>query len=123
MDFWKRTFLGVALSVMASPTLAATNCYAHATASETNIFLGQVFNLDILVKAEQKPDVPKTDLADFNITTILNGQNTSETNTWLYRFALRAKQEGDLSVPALRFGSVYTQKIDAIRSALTGQSD
>lgn len=90
---------------------AETNFYAQATASETNIFLGQVFNLDILVKAEQKPDVPQLDLADFHLTTILAGQNTSETNTWLYRFGLRAKQEGNLSVPALRFGSLYTQPV------------
>jgi len=96
---------------VAGPVFADTNFYAQASVSETNIFLGQVINLDILVHAEQKPDVPKLELADFNTTTILTGQNSSETNTWLYRFALRAKQKGDLSVPALRFGSTYTQPV------------
>ncbi|MDF7798154.1 BatD family protein [Pontiellaceae bacterium B1224] len=105
----KRLFL--ILVLLTGTATASTNFYAQATASETNVFLGQVFNLDVLVKTEQKPDVPTNELADFNMTTLVAGQNTSATNTWLYRFALRAKREGELSVPALHFGSLYTQPI------------
>lgn len=91
---------------------AETNSYAQATATETNVFLGQVFNLDVIVKAGEKPDAPDVgSIADFNATVLDAGKPTSTTNTWLYRFALRAKREGELSVPALRFGSVYTKPV------------
>ncbi len=92
---------------------AATNFYAHATATETNVFLGQVFNFDVIVKkASEKPDAPKLDaLADFNVTLLDAGKPTSETDTWLYRYAFRAKRAGNLSVPALRFGNLYTQAV------------
>ena len=90
---------------------ASTNFYAHATASETNVYLGQVFNVDIIVRADEQPGTPGFPSSEFNATPLVEGQQTSETNTWLYRFALRPKQEGELTVPALRFGSVYTEPI------------
>jgi hypothetical protein len=97
---------------IAGTASASTNFYAQASATETNVFLGQVFNLDVIVKASEKPEAPKLDqLADFNVTLLNDGQNTSETNTWLYRFAFRATREGELSVPALRFGSLYTKAL------------
>lgn len=90
---------------------ASTNFYALATASETNVFLGQVFNLDVIVKSEGKPDAPDFQSLDFNATKLVAGQDTSEDNTWLYRYALRPKAEGELTVPALRFGNVYSKPI------------
>ncbi|MDF7823318.1 BatD family protein [Pontiellaceae bacterium B12227] len=105
----KRLFLILAL--VTGTASASTNFYAVATASETNVYLGQIFNLDVVVKADQQPGLPKVMMPDFNATTIINGQKTSETNTWFYRFALRAKQEGSLSVPALRFGQAYTKPV------------
>jgi hypothetical protein len=90
---------------------ASSNFYAQASASETNVFMGQVFDLDVVVKADTKPDVPPTNFDAFNITTLVAGQNTSETNTWLYRFALRATQEGELTIPSMRFGSSYSEPI------------
>ncbi len=102
--------------LMTGGARAETNFYALATASETNVFLGQVFNLDVIVKAPEKPDAPNVEAWDaFNVTTLAAGQNTSDPNTWLYRFALRAKTEGELSLPAARFGKVYSNPV-AIRA-------
>ena len=116
----KRLF--VILALVSGTASASTNLYAVATASETNVYLGQIFNLDVIVGADQKPDLPKTVLQNFNITLLVDGKETSETNTWFYRFALRAKQEGDLSVPSLRFGKAYTKAI-AIKANKPQSSD
>ncbi|MEI6891017.1 MAG: BatD family protein [Pontiella sp.] len=99
------------LALVTGAASASTNFYALATASETNVFLGQVFNLDILVQEDQKPTPPKIIFRDFNVTTLVEGQDTNTTNTWLYRYALRAKQEGELSIPAFRFGQVFSKAI------------
>lgn len=92
---------------------AETNTfYASASASETNVFLGQVFNVDVVVKAAGKPDLPMVGkLEDFNVAVLEDGQPTSAANTWLYRFAFRATREGELVVPPLRFGSVATDAL------------
>ena len=88
---------------------ASTNFYASASASETNVFLGQVFNVDVVVKAGEKPELPRLgELADFNVTVLADGQPTSAAHTWLYRFSFRATREGELVLPSLRFGSVTT---------------
>ena len=105
----KRLFLILAMASGAAS--ASTNFYALATVSETNVYLGQVFNLDVIVQDDQKPNVPNTNLPDFNMTPLVEGKETSETNTWFYRFALRAKQDGDLSIPVIRFGNTYTKPI------------
>ena len=85
--------LGACFQLCASlwliPTEArsSTNYYAQATAAETNVFMGQVFNLDILVKAMEKPDTPNTgSIEEFNITVLDAGKPTNQENTWLYRF-------------------------------------
>lgn len=113
MYFWKKTIvLAALLSLGNGVALASTPYYAHATATETNVFLGQVFNLDIIVKASEKPNAPELDeISEFNITELLDGKSTSTTNTWLYRYALRAKQEGQLTLPPMPFGTVQTEPI------------
>ncbi|MDZ8118037.1 BatD family protein [Pontiella agarivorans] len=108
--------------IVAGSASASTNFYAQATASETNVFLGQVFNLDVLVKAEKKPDAPAFQSPEFHTTMLVNGQDTSGENTWLYRYALRPKQEGELIVPSLHFGSVYSKPIQ-IKASKPAASD
>ncbi|MDF7806521.1 BatD family protein [Pontiellaceae bacterium B12219] len=98
-------------ALISGTAYASSNFYAQASASETNVFLGQVFNLDVVVKADEKPGVPPTNFNAFNVTTLVDGQNTSETNTWLYRFALRATQEGELTIPSIYFGQAYSKPI------------
>ncbi len=115
MHFWKSTILATATVAVAGLSGAETNFYAQATATETNVFLGQVFNLDVIVKAAEKPDVPALEsMEEFNATVLSAGKPTSAPNTWLYRFALRAKREGELTVPALRFGSVYSTAVPIV---------
>ena len=110
MRFWKHLMSTLVLSIASAH--GATNFYAHASATETNVFLGQVFNLDVIVKADEKPAAPDMGtLSDFNATLLVAGQTTSVTNVWLYRYALRAKREGDLQVPSLRFGKLYTKAV------------
>ncbi|WP_168433522.1 BatD family protein [Pontiella sulfatireligans] len=112
MDGWKTACLAAMLGLGAGAAEASTNFYAQASATETNVFLGQVFNLDVIVKAAEKPDAPQlTGLADFNATVLDAGKTTSATNTWLYRYALRAKREGELQIPALRLGGLTTSPI------------
>ena len=113
----------MALALASGTARGATNFYAQATATETNVFLGQVFNLDVIVKAPEKPDVPGLDgLADFNVTVLDAGRATSETNTWLYRFALRATHEGELGIPSLRFGNTSTKPV-AIKASKPKATD
>ncbi|MDH3982505.1 MAG: BatD family protein, partial [Kiritimatiellaceae bacterium] len=91
---------------------STTNHFAHASTTETNVFLGQVFSVDVIVKAPEKPDAPNlSGINNFNATLLYAGKPTSGTNTWLYRFAFRAKHEGDLMIPALRFGEVYSKPV------------
>ncbi len=98
--------------LFAGTTWADSNHYAYAYTTETNVFLGQVFSLDVIVKAPQQPDAPDmSSLADFNATELETGKPTSEANTWAYRFAFRARREGELVIPALRFGSVSSDPI------------
>ncbi len=102
---------------LTAPFTAAEN-YAFAKAAETNVFLGQVFNIDIVVKAEQQPDTPPLDESgDFNLTLNASGPTAGETNTWFYRIAARAVREGQLTFPPLKFGSLQTDaiRIDAIK--------
>jgi hypothetical protein len=87
--------------------------YAYARAAETNVFLGQVFNVDVIVHADQKPDAPSlAGLEKFHAALLTNGQPTSESNTWLYRYAFRAKHEGRLQIPTLRFGKLFTAPVE-----------
>jgi hypothetical protein len=78
--------------------------YAHASAAEEAVFLGQVFTVDVIVKAPERPEAPDLGtLADFNVTPLAAGSATSETNTFLYRYAFRATREGELVIPALSY--------------------
>ena len=73
----------VILGLIAGSASASTEFYAHATATETNVFLGQVFNLDVIVKADARPEPPDlSGLNDFNATLIDEGLPTSATITW-----------------------------------------
>ncbi len=122
MDFWKNVFLTATGILLATASVHA-NFYAHASATETNVFLGQVFNLDVIVKAAEKPAAPDLGhLEDFNVTLLDAGQATSSTHAWLYRYALRAKREGSLQVPSLRFGNLYTKAV-TIRAHTPEQTD
>ncbi|MBT8041723.1 MAG: BatD family protein [Pontiella sp.] len=104
--------LFIAWALAAGIAWADSSLYAYAYTTETNVFLGQVFTLDIIVKTPQLPDSPDIgDLTDFNVTVLEEGKATSEPDTWAYRFALRAKHAGDLTIPALRFGSVSSEPV------------
>lgn len=103
MGLWKRLFLTATLFGLLS-AYAETNFYAHVSTAKTNTFLGQVFTVDIVVKAPELPEAPAMNhITNFNVTVLDAGIATSETNTFLFRYAFRATQEGDLAIPALTF--------------------
>lgn len=102
MGYWKHLFIAAALTGGAAR--GTTNFYAQADAAETQVFLGQVFTVDVLVKAPELPEAPDTgNLPDFNVTVLDAGSATSQSNTFLFRYAFRAKREGALTIPALAF--------------------
>lgn len=102
MGCWKNTLMVLALAVGSAH--AATNFYAEATVSETNVYLGQVFNLDVIVKVPDRPEPPAdTRMEGFNAVLLVSGQTTRTANTYLFRYSLRAKREGELVIPSLRF--------------------
>lgn len=122
MEFWKTICVLTAWLACAGGAQASTNSYAQATAAETNVFMGQVFNLDVLVKAPEKPDTPDTgSIKGFNITVLDAGKPANQQNTWLYRFAMRAEAEGELTVPGLRFGTLSSEaiKINSVKPEVT----
>jgi len=101
-----------ALTGLGRSVYAAPEPYALASVTETNVFLGQVFTLDILVQSPQKPPAPDPDGFDgFNARILTAGDETSEENTWLYRYSLRATREGRLQIPSLDFGGSRTRPI------------
>ena len=111
MTFYKHLICIWAMA--ASTALGATDFYAQASTAETNVFLGQVFNVDVVVKAPVKPAPPVVDnLPDFNVALLDEGKATTATNTWHYRFAFRAKKAGDLKIPSLRFDNLSTEPIN-----------
>ena len=121
MAFCKSLFIAMVFFV--GSARGSTNFYAQINTANTNVYLGQVFNVDVIVKAPEKPDVPMLDaLADFNVRVLDAGQATSETNTWLYRFSFRAKTEGDLRIPPLRFGKATSNAL-SIRAHKPEQTD
>jgi len=120
MAFWKHLFIVAAL---AGGTAQAENFYAQASTAQTNVFLGQVFTVDVLVKAPELPDAPDVgNLSGFNATVLDAGSATGKTNTYLFRYAFRATEAGELTVPALRFGSVSTAPL-AIHAAKPEPTD
>ncbi len=109
MHFFKYLYLVMALL---SVTAQAENDYAQATTAQTNVFLGQVFTVDVIVKAAEKPNAPNLEnLYGFNITVLDAGSPTSTTNTFLFRYAFRATETGELTIPPLRFGSSLTNPL------------
>jgi hypothetical protein len=120
MDYGKKLLITALALLGATPIYASTNFYAYANTAETNVFLGQVFSVDMIVKAPELPDTPDTGaIQDFNVTILNEGTATSEANTFLFRYAFRATSEGELTIPALSFiaqeESISTQPI-AIRA-------
>ena len=94
MAIWK--YLCLALVLSCNPAVGATNFYAHINPSQTSVFLGEVFNIDVIVKTVEKPATPDLNaLSDFHAIVLDAGRATSETNTWLYRFAFRAKRRAN----------------------------
>ena len=123
MDFWKRTFLVAALLSGAISAMAETNYFAQATSAQTNVFLGQVFTVDVIVKAPEKPDAPDLEnLPGFNATVLDAGTATTHSNTFLYRYAFRATEPGDLTIPPLLFGNLATAPL-AIHATKPQTSD
>ena len=107
----------------AGAAVANTNFHATALVTQTNVFLGQVFNLDVVVKAESQPPAPDlSTLEGFNVTALAEGQATSDEHAWLYRYAVRPTAEGALSIPSLRFGALSTAPI-AIRAEKPAMTD
>jgi hypothetical protein len=103
MKSWK-IFLGMIVLTSLIPAHAETNVYAQASTAQTNVFLGQVFTLDVIVKSADEPQAPDlTHLADFNVTVLEAGMATSAIHTFLYRYAFRATREGELTIPALSY--------------------
>lgn len=116
----KRIFLFMMLLV---PLLAKaqTNRYAQLTPSKTNVFLGEVFTVDVLVKSPSPPPPPSLDsLTDFNVTVLDEGKPTKVPNTYLFRYSFRAKQEGERTIPPLAF-TAGDQTIYSSEVAITAQ--
>lgn len=101
-------------AVMAGTAYGAeTDDFAEAMASRTNLFIGEVFNLDVVVRSETKPQAAVMENLDgLHATLIEDGAATSDPHAWLYRYALRPTQAGEIRIPPLRFGSSLTRPVD-----------
>jgi len=105
----KKNWIILLLSLMAFGTLADSAhppLFAQVTPSQKEVFLGQVFFVDVIVNMPVKsisPD-PKN-LSNFHVTQIKALTLTQTTNTYLLRYAFRAKKEGIQQIPALTFSS------------------
>lgn len=102
MDCWKTTCMAAIAVVCAAG--AETNFHAYVDAAETNVFLGQVFAVNVVVKTPGMPDAPNlAGLPDFNVTEVADGAVAGEPDTYLFRYAFRATAEGDLTIPPLSY--------------------
>jgi len=107
MAFWKHLFMAMALT--GGTVQAGTNDFAQASTAQTNVFLGQVFTVNVLVKAPERPDAPDVEnLPGFNATVLDAGSATGKADTYLFRYAFRATEAGKLAIPSLQFGNVST---------------
>lgn len=123
MDLRKKAYVMLAVAGAAIGAGASTNYYAYLESAETNVFLGQVFMVNAIVKAAELPEAPKLGhLPGFNVTELASGSATSGTNTFLFRYAFRATQEGELTIPPLRFGNLATDAV-AIHAQKPALSD
>ena len=78
--------------------------YAQLTSSQKEVFIGQVFSVDVLVNMPETftpPDLKK--LTAFHVTPIQSRTATQTPNTYLFRYAFRAKQAGRQRIPSLKF--------------------
>ena len=86
--------------------------YAQICSSHTNVFLGQVFTVDFIVKAPRPPSAPDLgNLPGFHVTALVPGKATDSPDTYLFRYAFRAERAGDLTIPPLRFGNQATRAL------------
>ncbi|MCF7847826.1 MAG: BatD family protein [Kiritimatiellales bacterium] len=103
MKLWKSIFLAGVVGLAASAEVS-TNFYAHIDVAKTNVFLGEVFPVNVIVKAPDFPEAPKTDaLEAFNVKPLNAGTKTSEADTYVFQYSFRAKKEGLLTIPPLLF--------------------
>ncbi len=119
-----RKYIFIAFMTCSLAVQAEDGFYAQATASETNVYLGQVFNVDVIVKAPRQPHAPGLDdMPDFNAVPLDTTAVANATNVWLYRFAFRARQEGERIIPPMRFGNLETAPltIHALKPVKTGR--
>ena len=80
--------------------------FAQVTPSQKEVFLGQVFFVDVLINMPVTSISPQPkDLSNFHVTQIKPLTLTQTTNTYLLRYAFRAKKEGHQKIPALTFSS------------------
>jgi len=104
MDCWKKFLLVLAMISAAGTAGAATNFYAHVNVTKTNVFLGEVFPVNVIVKAPVFPEAPDLDhLTEFNVKPLNAGTATSEADIYAFQYSFRAKKEGTLVIPPLRF--------------------
>ncbi len=108
-----RKYIFIAFMTCSVTVQADDAFYAQATASATNVYLGQVFNVDVIVRTPRQPPAPElSDLPDFNAVLLEAAAVSHTTNMWLYRFAFRARQKGELTIPSLRFGNLETAPLN-----------
>ncbi len=95
--------------VLIGSSVQAVEFYAQASTEQSHVSLGQVFTVDVIVKAPALPDAPDVSGLDgFNVVVLDAGSPTSGTNTFHFRYAFRATEEGALTLPALRYGNTET---------------
>jgi len=95
--------------VLIGSSVQAAEFYAQASTEQSHVSLGQVFTVDVIVKAPALPDSPDVSGLDgFNVVVLDAGSPTSGTNTFHFRYAFRATEEGALTIPALRYGNTAT---------------
>lgn len=107
MSLWKPLIYAATLA--AGGADETNRFYARTVPAQTNAYLGQVIPVDVVVRTPQRPAVPELRSNEsFHITALEAGAPTSETNTFLYRYAFRPLMEGTLSIPELVFSTDQT---------------
>ena len=119
---------------LAAPALAATGEYAEAIPAKTNVYLGEVAWLDVLVASPDRPraeDVVKT--RDVLLRLLSSDALPDRPGVRHFRYAFRALRPGKLVLPALEFETarnilrtdplaLFARKPEASRSMTLTQS-
>ena len=94
------------ITFLAGTLSAETNFYARLELTAPDVFLGEVFPVNIIIHAPEQPHfIPDRSVHDFHLRPLGEATALNVTHIWHFRFSAIAKRGGAFDFPVLHFRS------------------